>query len=634
MSTNPADKINFRLATLVSLAIMFVIMLWVSKDFGISGDEYSQNIYGEKVLDYYASFGKDKSALSYKNIYYYGGFYDLLCAVVNKVVSANVYNTRHVINALFGFFALLFTGLLAKEYKGWKAALMAVWFLFLSPRFFGHSMNNPKDVPFALGMVMGIYFIVRFIKAFPKPTWKDSLWLALAIGYAIGIRVGGLILIPFLGVGIAIEYFFNWRKGHQLFDRDMKSLYIRSAVVAFVGYLVGLVFWPYALEAPFSHPFKALGEMSQFSYGIRMLFDDRHMMSNFVPGYYVPKWIFISSPIIILLGFVLSPILFANKYISKEKVFFLFFVTIFPWAYIVYKKSPLYDGWRHMLFIYPMICVLSSLAFLTVADMFKSKAAKYAVTAIVLVGLILPAKWSIANHPHEVTYFNEFIGGIDGAYGYYETDYYMNSVKKATYRLAKEKDLYHIKDTITIASNAIEPMFDYLPDINPKLKSVYVRYRERYNTDYDYGIFYTRFIDKELLQNGYFPPHNTIFTVDADNTPLTAVIEKDSAHAYSLLAYQAMEHKSYQAAVTYYSKVAQLAPNDETLYYNYAFSLANLGRMDESIAVLKKGLTYTPENIQEYQLLSMIYKAKGDMVNAQDAVNRANAIIAEQRGEE
>ena len=609
---------------------MCLLMLWASKDFGISGDEVTQDTYGEKVLDYFLTFGKDKSSLNYKNVYFYGGFYDMLCAAVNRVLPFDKYDTRHFINAIFGFLTILFTALFAKSYKGWGAALLTAWFLFLSPRIFGESMNNPKDIPFACGMIMGAYFITRLVKKFPVISWKDALWVAIAIGFTIGSRVGGLLLIPFLLVAIALEYYFNWRKQYALAGPEMKKLAVTVVAIAAVSYVLGILFWPYALEAPLSNPFKALAEMSQFSVNIRMLFDDRHITGAIVPWYYIPKWIFITSPVIILAGFVLSPVLLFRKDINKSQLLFLFFITLFPWLYIVYKHSPLYDGWRHLLFIYPPMVVLSALTFLGFIYAAKNKIVKYGVAALVFIGLLLPAKWGIKNYPNEIVYFNEFTGGIDGAFGYYETDYYMNSIKQGVYRLAKEKDLYHTKDSIVIGTSCIDAMAHLLGRINPRLKCVYVRYRERYNTDYDYGIFYSRFIDKNVLQGGYFPPDNTIIAIKADNTTLTAVTQMDTArNAYK--GYKALEKNDYPAAVMYYQKAMAADPKNETGYYFYGLALANTGRVDDAIRAFNEGLKMNPEDLQLYQVLEQVYTAKGDAANAQQTRNKAMAIVAEQQ---
>ncbi|MFI5196365.1 MAG: hypothetical protein ACHQD8_04685 [Chitinophagales bacterium] len=624
------NKINFRIATLASLAVMLVIMLWTSKDFGISGDEITQNTYGQKVYDYYASFGNDKSCLEpfgrISNAFYYGGFYDLLCVTVNKFSPLDPFDTRHMIDALCGFFIIFFAVRLARLFKGWDAALLVAWFLFLSPRFFGESMNNPKDVPFALGMLMGVYYICRFVRAFPKPTRMDMAGLALSIAFAISIRVGGLLLIPFLGVAVLLQYFFDWKKQYSIGSKEVKQLIVKSAIVCSAGYFLGLVFWPYALQSPISNPLTALGEMAQFSTSISMLFNDSKIMSENVPWYYIPQWLFISTPIIILVGIVLSPYLFISKEYKFPQLSFLFFAALFPLFYVIYKKSPLYDGWRHLFFIYPPLMTLSALTFISLINKLKNKYGKYAVAGLLVVGLALPAKWCIANHPNEIVYFNEIVGGVNGAYGYYETDYYMNSLKQASYKLAKMEDLFHTKDTIVVATNAIEPVLHYFSVINPKIVCVYIRYYQRHEKyKWDYALFYTRFLDNDLLQNNHFPPANTIAVIKADNVPLCAIVKKDPEHL-AFKANEFMKANNFDSAIVYFERHLQKDPNDESSYDNYAIALANKGKMKEAIDAVNKKLKFTPNDAQSYDLLSKLYQATGDKVHAQQAAIRAQEI--------
>lgn len=636
MEQQVSNKFNFRIATFASLGIMLVLMLWTSKDFGISGDELTQNTYGEKVFNYYATFGKDRSCFEpfgrITNAFYYGGFYDFLCVAVNKMLHLNTFNTRHFINAIFGFFIIVFVVRLAKLFKGWDAALLAAWFIFLSPRFFGESMNNPKDVPFALGMLMGVYYIFRVMQAFPKPAMKDMIGVTLSIALAINIRVGGIMLLPYLFAAMFVYYFFAWRKQHALSSPEMKRMVISAVVMCGAGYFLGLIFWPFGLEAPLSNPLKALGEMSQFSTSIGMLYEDKRIISDKVPWYYIPKWIFISSPLIVLLGFILSPWLIVNKDHTRPAILFLFFVTIFPVAYVIYKKSPLYDGWRHLFFVYPPLIVLSSLAFMSVLKRMKTQSMKYAVVGVVALGLALPAKYCIANHPNQIVYFNELVGGIDGAYGHYETDYYMNSLKQAAYKLAKDKGLFDTKDTIIIASNAIEPVIEYFKDINPRIVCLYVRYYQRYEKPWDYALLYTRFLDKDLLQNNYFPPQGTIDVIKADNTPLTAIVKADPERA-AYKANQFMKENNFDSAIVYFEKHLKREPNDESSYDNYAIALANKGRVQEAAAAVNTKLKFTPSDVQSYELLIKIYKAIGDNAHANEAAMRAQAIIDEEQSE-
>ncbi len=630
------NKINFRIATLVSLAMMLVVMLWASKDFGITGDEITQNTYGQKVYDYYATFGKDQSCLQpfgrMTNVFYYGGFYDFVCVAVNKISPLETFNTRHMIDALCGFLIILFAVRLARFFRGWDSGFAVAWFLFLTPRFFGECMNNPKDVPFALGMLMGTYYILRFVKAFPSPTKKDMIYLALSIMFAISIRVGGILLIPFLCVAVALQYFFEWRKQYGLASKEMKQLVVRSVIVCASGYFLGLIFWPYALQNPIGNPLKALGEMSQFSTSISMLFADNKIMSENVPWFYIPQWLGITTPVILLVGIIASPYLFLTKEYKMSPLLFLFFAALFPLFYVIYKKSPLYDGWRHMFFIYPPLMVLCSLTFISIIGKMKNKYGKYAVAGVIVIGLALPAKWCLANHPNEIVYFNELEGGVNNAYGHYETDYYMNSLKQGAYKLAKMENLFNTKDSIVIASNAIEPVIEYFKTINPRIRCIYIRYYQRYEKKWDYALIYTRFLDKDLLQGGYFPPTNTIATIKADDAPLCAIVKKDPEYT----AYKANEFlkaNNYDSAIVYFDQQLKKDPRDESSYDNYAIALANRGHIPEAVNAINAKLKFTPEDLQSYDILIKLYQAMGDKAHAQQAAMTAQGIEEKLQGQ-
>ena len=51
-------------------------------------------------------------------------------------------------------------------------------------------------------------------------------------------------------------------------------------LIAVVSFCLGLLFWPYGAENPFSNPFTALKEMSAYSPEISILFDGNYFWSN------------------------------------------------------------------------------------------------------------------------------------------------------------------------------------------------------------------------------------------------------------------------------------------------------------------------------------------------------------------
>ncbi|MEM9823452.1 MAG: glycosyltransferase, partial [Bacteroidota bacterium] len=166
----------YRLLFALLALVLFIAMPMLSYDYGITGDEEIQKIYGEKVLDYFEK--DDQSALDYKNLYYYGGMFDYYAAKLTRFFTgSDVYEIRHVFNAFVGFLLMLFTGFLAKEITGsWRGAFFGLLFIALTPRIFGHSMNNPKDIPFAAAYAFTLLYLIRFTKQLPKPSTKTILF--------------------------------------------------------------------------------------------------------------------------------------------------------------------------------------------------------------------------------------------------------------------------------------------------------------------------------------------------------------------------------------------------------------------------------------------------------------------------
>src|SRR5690606_25823563 len=209
----PVDDGHWGKAYLLSLAAIFLLMGIMSFWFGLSGDEVDMNEYGKAILNYFTSFGADDTVFHMPKhidrdgvLMYYGGFFDLVCAVVNKFSPLAEYTTRHILNAWAGFVAIYFSARIVALLTDKRLATLCVWLMFLSPFFLGHAMNNPKDIPFAAAYIMAVYFIIRFFERFPTTNWKDYFWLILSIGIAINVRVAGILLIPYLFVYVGMIY--------------------------------------------------------------------------------------------------------------------------------------------------------------------------------------------------------------------------------------------------------------------------------------------------------------------------------------------------------------------------------------------------------------------------------------------
>lgn len=629
---------NFAKKIFLVLSIVLVIaMAYLSKDYGITGDENFHRTYGHHVWHFYTSFGEDKTCtLPYGNpdslMMYYGGFYDGTAAALSETFPrANEFRLRHFWNSLFASAAMILAGLVAVEIAGWQAGLLVLLFMIFSPRFFGEGMNNPKDITMATGYVLSYLFILKFLKQLPKPKISVAIGLGVAIGIALGIRIGGLLLIPYLflfyGIALVQRYGFSELFNFSKFRENILPSFKYVLLAAFLGFGLGMLFWPYGLISPISHSLETLGVSSKFPATISMLFDGKQIVSTEIPWYYIPKWISITTPLFGLIGLLAS--VFLIQHMRSEGKFLLFgfivFTLVFPVFYIIYKKAVLYDGMRHMYFVYPSIIILAGLSF----DYFikrMQKPLKFAVAGLALVLLLLPARFMFANHPNQAVYFNEAEGGIKSAYGNYETDYYMNSVKQCADWIHEHEKLEKRNgEKISVRSNAVAPCNFYFKDDTANVSVGYVSYRNRSNVSTDYLIMYCRYVDRELLLSGAFPPEQTVFVAEADGVPLSCVIRKDDKG--DMLGMDAIQKNDFENAIRYLEPYCTKYPKAESAMTNLALAYLQTVRTDPSrlqkaVNVLNAALQFNQQNMNAIYYLSAAYEMSGNTTEAQILKNR------------
>src|SRR6266571_5925931 len=112
-----------RLAIAV-LCLVGIVALLTFRDYGLSWDDYVHAEYGDLLLKLYASGLRDQRALSWVNLYYYGGGFDLLAALAAKVLPFTVFETRRLLGATVGFLGLFITWRIGRRVAGSSAGLI------------------------------------------------------------------------------------------------------------------------------------------------------------------------------------------------------------------------------------------------------------------------------------------------------------------------------------------------------------------------------------------------------------------------------------------------------------------------------------------------------------------------------
>src|SRR6266513_627857 len=170
-----------RLAIAV-LAVVAIVALLTFRDYGLSWDDYVHAEYGDLLLKFYASGLRDQRALSWVNLYMYGGGFDLLAALAAKVLPFGVFETRRLVGAAVGLIGLTATWRVGRRVGGPIAGLVALVLLATCPLYVGHVFMNAKDAPFAAAMTLLLVGLVRAFEQYPR--------LPVATGALTGIGFG------------------------------------------------------------------------------------------------------------------------------------------------------------------------------------------------------------------------------------------------------------------------------------------------------------------------------------------------------------------------------------------------------------------------------------------------------------
>jgi tetratricopeptide (TPR) repeat protein len=618
---NAITILTARNAFVASLVFAAVLLAFLAPKAAVNVDEQLHYPHAKKVVNWYFTGGEDKSCLDtpVTNLKYYGQSVDNLTALINRVFHIeNEFLTRHLTGALFFWLLLLFSGLVGFQISGafWVSALTVISMLAM-PRLFGQAFGNLKDIPFAAGYMASIFFIIRLLKELPEPRWSTSLWLGLAIAFSCSVRIGGLILFGYLGLALIAIFISKPFLLKQIFST--KSSVVRllgqGLTILLIGYFAGLLFWPFALQNVFLHPYESLQVMEQYKVSIRQIFGGEWLWSTQLPWYYLPKWLLISTPEFLFFGFGGFLIFFFNKSIKQDNKqlfheLFLLFTLFFPLVYVIYIDANLYSGVRQMIFVLPVLAILSSIGFVSVYNLFSGKTGKSAFLIFCFLLIILPVKHQFSTFPADYIFFNSISGGNKKAWSNYEYDYYFHGIKKPAEYLI---ELVGNKE-ITVATNC--NLSNYF-DRNKNIQYKYVRYLERSSIDWDYGLFGVNYIHPELLKNGKWQSAEVLETFYHKGNPVVVLLKRKDKQDFAGISKS--ELGKFDEANVLLEKALQSDVNNVWLILQLAKNALKQNDFESFNRYLQKGREIYPQ-YEPFYLVEAQYRFNQAEYQAAEAV--------------
>jgi tetratricopeptide (TPR) repeat protein len=261
----------------------------------------------------------------------------------------------------------------------------------------------------------------------------------------------------------------------------------------------------------------------------------------------------------------------------------------------------------------------------------------YLLIAVMAMGLFHPLKHIIRNHPNEYIYFNEWSGGVNSTYGTFETDYYANSLRPAAdYFL--EEILPGIKtdpvNPVKIVSNS--GIGYYFRNHTDQVKATYSRYYDRGKYDWDYAILYCNYVHPYQLNNGLWPPKNTIKEIKVDDVVVAAIIERKNKADFqgsTLLGEGIREQNGGKIteAIVFLEEAIGYDPNNEIAYLELGNAYNSFFRFVEARAAMDHLLELYPDYDKAHNLKGYSYILESEVTDnyllLEDAIAHINMAI-------
>lgn len=475
------------------LVFLLSLILLTYKDYGIPWDEkvfFSTGKYFAVETLHYFRIPTNLSVGNFKPTIYHlkghGVFMEMLVVVAGMFFPRFNFETLHLIRAVFAVPIFVLVYWIVSRFISKVYGLIAVIFLLLSPRFYPEIFYNAVDISTALLFTVCLSYFSYYIQS------KQTILKSVIFGLLLGVTISQRLLLFYLPVVNLIFLFFQPKK-------NLKQLAIQQLVI-FLFLLLSLhLTHPFLLAHPVTGLIDILQSAKQYPWNAAVLFDGQFYQAgvNPIPWYYLIKTMLITTPPVLILLFIIGEISFIAVLFGKKDKYFkltgIYLLTLFnlPVFLNFIFKPTLYDSWRHFLFLtVPGVIIAAeglhrllankSLrlanyknipAYLTNTGNWDFHLIGKGIIGLVVLGsLFTTAIQMIGLHPYEYVYYNSLIGGLKGAYGKYETDYWglgykdavlwfnknINDPKKQ-YKIVTEGDplssTYYFKSNMLLTSN-------------------------------------------------------------------------------------------------------------------------------------------------------------------------------------
>ena len=501
------------------IAIIFcVIILFTLNDYGVTWDEGVHFLAGDTYFDWLRS-------PSIETIDKYWGFkatsteHPPLCMLLGKITRYLFHEKISLLNGISSFRAstLVFVFLLSLalfsfvfNLYGMKIAFIVSLAFFFLPRIFFHSHLAALDYPATAMWFLTVYTYWRGI--------KEQKWIfysSILLGFALLTKLNAyLIYIPIIFYWILS---FNHKLRCLIFRKSRFNLRVtirmfsKIITMFIIPPIIFIAFWPYLWENPISR----ILHYPQFSLKLIHVQPVYYFgtVLKHLPWHYPFVLTLITIPLLILIPFFIGIFKISTRPYKNTNIFILF-NALLPLLIISLPTVPKYDGVRLFLPAFPFICIISGLGIKYIINLGKKlKLENLSFMVFMLLFSLSFYNSIIKYHPYQSSYFNEVVGGVDGANKKgFEVAYWGNAFIGTLSFLNKHSD-----STFWVYNNRARYRFY---DDEGLLKRT-VKFGDSDNSDYLVLFIRKGYFDRKMWEYYYY--EEPVFSVRVSNTNLANI---------------------------------------------------------------------------------------------------------------
>src|SRR5262249_2669237 len=246
------------------LCIVVAVALITFRDYGLSWDDYTHSEYGDLLLKLYASGFVDRRALSWVNLYYYGGGFDLLAAVVAKMLPFTLFETRRLVGAAVGTLGLFVTWRIGRRVGGPPAGLGGLVPPPPPPPLFSPQVLEPQRSPSSPAIAALLLGLVRAFGQYPRPSMASVALVGIGFGLSFGSRIMGAFGVIDAIAAFALVFAVEARAGGVgSAGRRLLQFTLALTPALLPAYVLMALVWPWSVADPLN-PFRAIEYFSHF----------------------------------------------------------------------------------------------------------------------------------------------------------------------------------------------------------------------------------------------------------------------------------------------------------------------------------------------------------------------------------